>query len=186
VARRGRGAAAKPGAARAPLHAPPANRHPAHLNLAHLAMAARARPWLLLALACLCARGGAAQAPRVRALFLPSAGALDLEKGTVTLPLQAARGPRNTTVHFVVTEASTPAAAAAWGAGLAAELAGARGTAAVQRARVAVPAAAQEQQVYEVPATVDFRFAKRSVTPNPTTAFPPTAYSYSAKGDPGD
>lgn len=125
----------------------------------------------------------AAAAPRIDTKFLESARDIDLTRNTVVLPLHPAVLPSGTKTYFIVTEASTAAAAKAWGANHAPSLSNLKGTAQVQAVRGA--STPQPGSVLQVPATVDFTHGKRSVTPNPTTGFPPTAFSFSAQGNKG-
>jgi hypothetical protein len=145
---------------------------------------------------------GDAAAPKP---FLRTLG-LDVAAGTVRLPLHRARLADGGTAYYIVTEASTPEAAAAWGASHAPALASAAAIA--QRAKVVTPAgqgggggggggsrgllqanesqgAGGELPLLQVPATVNFARGKRSVTPDPKTGFPPTAFNFSAQGNPG-
>jgi hypothetical protein len=139
--------------------------------------------------------------------FLASAQDINLVNNTVRLPLHQGMLPNGTTVYFIVTEASTEAAAKAWGVSYAPVLADVKGTSVVQKALSVVSANdttanprrsllapatdsvarsnASPYQVIEVPATVNFQHGKRSITPNPQTGFPPLNFSYSAQGDPG-
>lgn len=95
--------------------------------------------------------------------------------GTVTLPLYSATSGRDT-VSFVVTDASTKAAARLLGVNWAPRLANARGTAAVQKATLG-------RHGLDIPATVDFT-PTRVVVPGPT-GFPPAQADPGAVGAPG-
>lgn len=94
---------------------------------------------------------------------------------TVTLPLYSATSGGHP-VSFVVTDASTRAAAALLGVNWAPRLANARGTAAVQKATIS-------RQGLQIPATVDFT-PTRVVVPGPT-GFPPAQAVPGAVGEPG-
>jgi hypothetical protein len=112
---------------------------------------------------------------------------LDLAANTVTLPLCKGRleDEPDTTVLYIVTDASTPAAAEAWGANAAAPLAAVAGVRAAHMAATvaggAAPACGAGNVVF--PATVDFGAGKRSVTPGPTS-FPPSNFTLGARAGP--
>ena len=93
----------------------------------------------------------------------------------VALPLHKGFS-KGRTFWFVVTEASNQDRAEDWGLNYSPKLALARGTAAVQRARL-------DDGRLLVPATVDFR-PTLSVVPGPT-AFPPASFSPGAVGEAG-
>jgi hypothetical protein len=136
------------------------------------------------------AGGPAALAGAAPTVFLPRTE-LHLKSGTATLPLCRGRlrGSPDTTVLYIVTDASTPATAKAWGANLAEPLAAAAGSGAVQRTvEPAGGALCSGGQGFaaelEFPATVDFEAGKRSVTPGPTF-FPPSNFTLGSKAAPG-
>ena len=106
-------------------------------------------------------------------LFTPSA--TELPGDVVRLPVHHGVSDGRP-VAFVVTEASGGEAADRYGVAVAQKLDNARGTPAVQRARVV-------GGVIHFPATVDFG-PERRVTPGPT-GFPPLLASPGAVGDPG-
>ena len=142
---------------------------------------------LLLALCCIgmCVAQGTSSGLRVAQQFVSSAKDIDLVANTVVLPLHKIQLPGGTTAWVVVTEASSAEAARAWGVSYSPALAAAKGSSVVQETAVVGGGAAVPPAVLEVPAGVDFAYGKRSVTPNPTTAFPPTNFTYSAQGEPG-
>jgi hypothetical protein len=117
------------------------------------------------------------------------AGAVNLAANTVKLPLHRATLPDNTAVYFIVTEASSKDAAAVWGASHAAALAQTSGSAVVQQGvPVGTPSATAgvtPAQTLRVNATVNFLHGTRRVTPDPSTGFPPTNFSFSAQGNAG-
>jgi hypothetical protein len=128
--------------------------------------------------------------PALEENFIISASAVDLEKLLVTLPVYkgVTRGSKET-VHYIVTDASTPEAAVAWGVNYAPALARARDTPQVQQVRSGANSSgpispANSSLVFA--ATVDFDHGKRAVTPGPSgSEFPPSAFNYSAEGQPG-
>jgi hypothetical protein len=122
---------------------------------------------------------------RIQTLFVPRAK-IDVDDNNVVLPLCKGRlrGSRNTTILYIVIDASTAAAAEAWGANLAPPLAAAAASRAAQNASAAggMPTCAGGN--LEFAATVDFAAGNRSVTPGPT-AFPPSSFSPGPKALPG-
>jgi hypothetical protein len=117
------------------------------------------------------------------------AGAVNLAANTVKLPLHRATLPDNTAVYFIVTEASSKDAAAVWGASHAAALAQTAGSAVLQQGvPVGTPSATggvTPAQTLRLNATVNFLHGTRRVTPDPSTGFPPTNFSFSAQGNAG-
>lgn len=126
-------------------------------------------------------------AAAVDQLFVSSASNIDLAKNTVKLPLYAAKlaSPSGATAYYLVTEASTPAAAKAWGVSLSKPLATLAGTKFLQQAKPATPGPVMPSSSLLVPAGINFAAGKRSLVPNPSTAFPPLKFTYSAQGNPG-
>jgi hypothetical protein len=128
--------------------------------------------------------------PALEETFVTSSSAIDLEKNLVTLPVYkgVTKGNKET-VHYIVTDASTPEAAVAWGVNYAPALARARGTPQVQLVRSGASSPgpinpANSSLVFV--ATVDFNRGKRAVTPGPKgSEFPPSAFNYSAEAEPG-
>jgi hypothetical protein len=126
-------------------------------------------------------------APAVDEVFVRTAKDIDVVKSTVRLPLYTAKLANGATVFHIVTEASNPAAAKAWGGvSLSAPLATLKGSKYVQQAKPDKPGAAvTPASLLVVPAGVDFAYGSRSLVPNPSTGFPPLNFTYSAQGSPG-
>jgi len=139
--------------------------------------------WFLLVgqfLVALGERGEVVDAP-----FTPAA--INLANDSVTLPIYPAVTSDGTPVYFIVTEASTKEAAAAWGASHAPVLAQTARSAVVQRAAPvnSKTTAVKPGQLLRVNSTVDFLHGTRSVVPDPATGFPPRNFSFSAQGNEG-
>jgi hypothetical protein len=118
--------------------------------------------------------GGASTAAEDGTLLtLTSASELDVDAGTVTLPLEEGRGPDGEPVYYVVTDASDPEEAASRGVNSAPKLANALGTDAVQEVSL-------DGDTVVFASTPDFS-PEISVTPGPD-GFPPDAVTPGADG----
>jgi hypothetical protein len=106
-------------------------------------------------------------------LTLTSASDLDVDAGTVTLPLEEGRGPDGESVYYVVTDASDPDEAQSRGVNPAPKLANALGTDAVQEVSL-------DGDTVVFGSTPDFA-PEISVTPGPD-GFPPDAVTPGADG----
>ena len=105
---------------------------------------------------------------------LPSALNIDIEHGTVTLPLYEGRTSSGSPTWYILTESSNPADARQRGVNYSGKLNNALGTAAVQKGHF-------DHGTLVFDGTVNFGL-KWSVVPGPD-GFPPASYSYGAKGD---
>jgi hypothetical protein len=114
--------------------------------------------------------------PEVRDVLLGSA-VEDTTNDTATLPLYKGVDAGGQEFWFVITEASTKAAARYRNVNFSPKLANARNTAAVQQGRWV-------NGVLQVQATVDFT-PTRVVTPDPAIGFPPLAAQPGAVGEAG-
>ena len=126
---------------------------------------------------------------KVQTPFLASvpAAAVDLEKDLVTLPVYTGSlaGEDNVKIYYIVTDASTEAAAKAWGVNVAPPLAALKGSSGLVQSAGGQPSYSPDNAGITFTATVDFLYGKRAVVPDPETGFPPLAFNYSAKALPG-
>jgi hypothetical protein len=154
--------------------------------MAHRSRTLRVCAGCLCAIACLLllkAQDSFAQRP-VAQLYMSSASGVDLVQHQVTLPAYIGSTSDGATVYYIVTEASTPAAARLWGVNAAPSLSGLRGSSQVQRVR---QQATPDNSDVVFNATVDFEYGRRRVVPGPAgKEFPPMAFNYSAMADPGE
>ncbi len=163
-------------------HAHPTSRpteRPRRARLAHraVAVAAAATAAIAVPAAASASASPATQPARTTQDFKVFAPSFveDQATHTVSLPLYPATSG-GSPVSYVVTDASTPAAARLLGVNWAPRLANARGTAAVQHATIGL-------QGLHIPATVDFS-PTRVVVPGPT-GFAPDQAVPGAVGQPG-
>jgi hypothetical protein len=123
--------------------------------------------------------------------FIAEPDSINLANNTVTLPLHRASLRNGTQLYFIVTEASTAEASRLWSCSHSAALAAVRGTTVVQNVlavnatNAASARAVGPGSLLQLPATVNFLYGKRSVTPDPVAGFPPINFTYSARGNEG-
>ena len=113
-------------------------------------------------------------APGVFAQHLPSARAIDVAHDTVTLPLYKGRTAGGETFWYVVSDASSHAAANRLGVNYSGKLNYARGTAAVQAGHLSRGTLVESGTV---------NFARKRVLVPSATGFPPKRYSPGPRGD---